>query len=554
VDLTDTHNEYFIAKEIDKADKVKKILGGFKCVHIHDWIACEHVHLLTLTYVEFMTELQASYLPSDWEELVRTQILGMQMKSNMKFWDWCQEMRATNIILCGMTSHLSDEALRNQLEASLEPSLCSYVFHEKINKKTVLKEWILAVKEADEKLQDECKCSQNVFNKETAAHNAKQPALLNYSHEGNSSKPINVSSATACKKCAKLGDDEHKLLQLHNRCFKCCRFNQSHRAADCPNGFPDGNMYKKIMPTRDVAGNPPKPAAIASSSGGLSKGKAVTSITPAEGETTSDKEGDFVTAVFPLAVLGNRSFSEEDISPPLCSKHFIAKFKVYGPRLDFALMYAALIDNGAHIVLICPEVVEELGLERHLLPVPEPVDVVITDGRKKAKKLLSHYVKLSVTSMDNAWTSKTVHALIAPGLCMPLILRLPFLIHNDIVTDHVAHSCIDKKTSYNLLHPSKIVPPRPPPMRITAKIKETKAGKRLILKELTSFCHKRVEEGKLVFEDVKDVDMVGAVRDAIENIALKERLKDLEVEIKKDFCEVFEEIPHVKDLPTDYMA
>jgi len=463
-------------------------------------------------------------------------------------------MRATNIILRGTTSHLSDEALRNQLEASLEPSLRSYVFHEKINKKTVLKEWILAVKEADEKLRDERKRSRDVFNEETAARNAKRPALSNYSRGGNSSKPINVSSATACKKCAKLGDDERKLLQLHNGCFKCRRFNQSHGAADCPNGFPDGNTYKKITPTRDAAGNPPKPVPIASSSGGSSKGKAVASITPAEGETTSDEEGDFVTAVFPSAVLGNGSFSEEDVSPPLRSKHFIAKFKVYGPHLDFALTYAALIDNGAHVVLIRPEVVEELGLERHLLPVPEPVDVAITDGKKKAKKLLSHYVKLSVTSTDNAWTSKTVHALIAPGLCMPLILGLPFLIHNDIVTDHAARSCIDKKTDYNLLHPSKIVPPRPPPMRITAKIKETKAAKKLILKELTSVCRKRAEEGKLVFEDVKDVDLVGAVRGAIENIALKERLKDLEVEIKKDFREVFEEIPHVKDLPTDYMA
>jgi len=153
--------------------------------------------------------------------------------------------------------------------------------------------------------------------------------------------------------------------------------------------------------------------------------------------------------------------------------------------------------------------------------------------------------------MDNAWTSRTVHALIAPGLCMPLILGLPFLIHNDIVTDHAARSCIDKKTGYNLLHPQKIVPPRPPPMRIAAKIKETKAAKKLVLKELTSVCRKRAEEGKLVFEEIKDVDMVGAIRDTIENIALKERLKDLEVEIKKDFHEVFEEIPHVKDLPTN---
>lgn len=79
-------------------------------------------------------------------------------------------------------------------------------------------------------------------------------------------------------------------------------------------------------------------------------------------------------------------------------------------------------------MLIRPEVVDELGLKRYLLPVPEPVDVAITDGKKKKKKLLSEYVKLSVTSVDNAWTSKTVHALIAPGLCMPVILGLPFLI------------------------------------------------------------------------------------------------------------------------------
>jgi len=154
----------------------------------------------------------------------------------------------------------------------------------------------------------------------------------------------------------------------------------------------EGSIYrcKKITATHDTAGNAPKSVTIPSSSGSSSKGKAVMSITPADGEATSDEEGDFVTAVFPSAVLGNGSFSEEDVSPPLRSKHFIAKFKVYGPRLDFALTYAALIDNGAHVVLIRPEVVEELGLERHLLPVPEPVDVAITDGKKKTKKLLSH--------------------------------------------------------------------------------------------------------------------------------------------------------------------
>lgn len=128
IDLEDAHNEYFIAKDIVDADKVKKILGGFKCVHIRNWIASERARILLLPYADFMKELRANYLPPDWEETVRAQILGMKMGKSDKFWDWCQEMRAINIILRGTPSHLSDIALRNQLEAALEPSLLNYCF------------------------------------------------------------------------------------------------------------------------------------------------------------------------------------------------------------------------------------------------------------------------------------------------------------------------------------------------------------------------------------------------------------------------------------------
>jgi len=549
VDLVNAHNEYFIAKDIDEADKVKKVLGGFKCVHVRDWISCDRARLLMLSYNDFMTEVRANYLPSDWEEMVRTQILGMQMKKGAKFWDWCQEMRAINIILRGTDSHLSDFALRNQLEANLEPSLRSYVFREKINKTTVLKDWILAVKDADEKLKDDRKRNREIFAEEAASRNAKRPALTDNSRGGNAAKPVSGSSDPTCKKCSKLTDDERRLLERFNGCFKCRRYNQSHGAANCPHGFPDGNTYQTLTPTRDAAGNAPKSAA---SSGSKAKGKSVAYVAPAE-QSSSDEE-DVIAAVMPTAVLGNGSFSEDDVSPPLRAKHFVVKFKIYGPRLDFALTFSTLVDNGAHIVLIRPDVVDELGLTRHLLEEPELVDVAIDDGQKKTKKALTEYVKLSVTSVDNAWTSRTVHALIAPGLCMPVILGLPFLIHNHIVTDHAARSCIDKKTGYNLLHPATIKPPRPPPLKAKEQIKRTKTAKKLVLEELAAVCQTRKEKGKLVFENVQDVDVVGAIRDAIENIALKERLKDLEVEVKQEFRVLFEEIPHYDDLPVDYVA
>jgi hypothetical protein len=62
IDLEDAHNEYFIAKEINETDKVKKILGGFKCMHIRNWIASEREVLIALKYSDFMSQLRANYL------------------------------------------------------------------------------------------------------------------------------------------------------------------------------------------------------------------------------------------------------------------------------------------------------------------------------------------------------------------------------------------------------------------------------------------------------------------------------------------------------------
>jgi len=337
---------------------------------------------------------------------------------------------------------------------------------------------------------------------------------------------------------------------MHNGCFKCRRFDQSHSVHNCPHGFPDARGYRKVTTTCDCAGNAPKKLVNKATNAG--KGKAVAAVTNNEVAEESDDE-DFVSAVMPSAVLGNGSFSEGDVSPPLRSKHFITKFKVPATHLDFPLTYASLVDNGAHFVLIRPEVADELHLKRYPLKTPETVSVAIEDGKKKKEMTLYYYVKFAVTSLDGAWTSKTIYAIVAPGLCMPIILGLPFLIHNDIVTDHAARSCIDKKTGYNILHP--VITP-PPTKRKCAKeqIKFMKAAKKLALTELTEVCRKRMAEKKLTFEEVKDVDIVAAIRDAIENIALTEQLKVLEEDIKKDFRPVFEPIPHVDDLPKDYYA
>ena len=197
VDLVNAHEEYFIAKDIVDADKVKKILGGFKDIHIRDWIASDHDHLLALTYKEFISKPHTNYLPTDWEDNVHTQILTMKMDKNMKFWDWCQEIWALNIVLQEMASHFSEASLHNQLEAALKLSLHLYCVHEKLGKITVLKDWITAVKEADEKLKDDHKRSREIFREESALCAAKHPALANHSRFANSNSKALLSTGPA---------------------------------------------------------------------------------------------------------------------------------------------------------------------------------------------------------------------------------------------------------------------------------------------------------------------------------------------------------------------
>ena len=81
-------------------------------------------------------------------------------------------------------------------------------------------------------------------------------------------------------------------------------------------------------------------------------------------------------------------------------------------------------------------------------------------NRQKVEEHFSEYVKIKLHDPSSYWSSKSVCAIIAPSLCAPMILGLPFLVHNDIVVDASMRTVIDKKCNFYLLHP---VPPQPPP-------------------------------------------------------------------------------------------
>jgi hypothetical protein len=137
---------------------------------------------------------------------------------------------------------------------------------------------------------------------------------------------------------------------------------------------------------------------------------------------------------------------------------------------------------------------------------------------------------------------------------LPLILGLSFLIKNNIVIDHTDRTAVDKVSSYDLLNPPIMKPPHPPPSKLHENIKQTKRIKKRVLSELLTLCNDRIKNGTLLFEDVKEVDCIGAVRNAIEKLSAEERLIKLGIKVKSDFPDIFEPIPHADLLPSNYLT
>lgn len=103
----------------------------------------------------------------------------------------------------------------------------------------------------------------------------------------------------------------------------------------------------------------------------------------------------------------------------------------------------------------------------------------------------------------------------APNLCAPVILGLPFLTVNNIVTDHTARTCIDKVQSYDLLNPKPRTLPKPKPHHcLCAQLQQMCLDHKLMIDELKFVLQSQLH--LLNFDYVKPVDVAAAISAHIE--------------------------------------
>ncbi|KAF9568677.1 hypothetical protein CPC08DRAFT_605382, partial [Agrocybe pediades] len=514
--LSNAHREYFSVKAIEAASRVRMILGGFLDEHIKEWINNDRDRIEALSYEDFMKELRKLFLPSDWEVVTRNELCNRKMLTADKFYDWAMEIKSMNFLLKDTNSHMSDDQLRRHLETSMDRDLFRYCNREKIHLETKLKEWIENVRLADEHLKEDKKRAREMFDDFSNNGRAKRPALASSSRYANTSRSSSATSSN--DRCPSLTNEERELLVKYHGCFKCRRYNVQHRSSNCPNGYPSGKNYQVLTDSRDAQGNPPRRG------DNQQTAKAVAAVTEEE-EERSDAE-DFVASVMQTAVLGEGSASESEVRSPLKAKHITWDALIDSPALEFPVKLKTLIDNGSHLVLIRPDVVTKLGLTPSPLSEPLSVGVALSNGKKEAVAL-SEFVSFRATSADGRWTSKVVQAILAPNLCSSIIFGLPFLTHNKIVIDHELLTAIPKSSDCDLLHPLK----PPPPKSLFSTLSR-----------------------KCTSDPVQPVDVVAAISEQLKWLACKETCKTQADIVKSDFKDVFGQIPHTSELPTDYYA
>ena len=135
--------------------------------------------------------------------------------------------------------------------------------------------------------------------------------------------------------------------------------------------------------------------------------------------------------------------SEDEVSlGPIIVPNLILHANVWG-KDKFPIAIECMIDNGAQLVLIRPEIVANLGL--HIKKLFKLIHVTLTLNGESINCLLENYVSLQLSSSNNAWSSHPVRALITARLCSDILLGLPWLTHNNIIVDHNACTVIDKK-------------------------------------------------------------------------------------------------------------
>ena len=600
-------SSYFHKCKIANEDKVRNILMSFQDIKIDNWIKNNETTFLAdgFTFEMFTTELRKYFLDPHWESSIVRTIVNSKMSSTESFSTFANRIMLSNNLLIGTPSRLDATALHEKLKMSMSGYLADKLARlrpadkDRITAITVFEDWLREVSELDEEITADLKriadfATEHIAKKQCLDTSSKPTHYSTYPPQQpsrdypptsganaiipRSYAPVpnsfrgGFNNATAGRpgrrfRCPKLLPIEYDLLEKHNGCRKCRRFYVNHQVSNCPNDFPDPEHYVTL--TEEMAHKAMASAAIASTYSSIPP----SSYTPPNTSTPSGyveniptptsnnqhAQVSSVAAILPSSSstpfnLGNGASDTESEPPsvsPITVPHYIWHANVHGSA-DFPTPIDCLLDNGAHLILIRPETVADLGLKIRKLHSTQRATLAINSQHQTFH--LADYVILTLSSLNNAWTSRPVRALIASDLCVNILLGLPFLKHNKIVIDHDCDTAINKDTGFDLLNESAFIQHKKKSYsQLSPKQKRLDILhiRRQVSQELKLRCAEHLEtlERNHYFKPIPEPNYIASLKNTIERLASKQDLRDRESKLKADFDSIFRPIPHIDLLP-----
>jgi hypothetical protein len=481
---------------------------------------------------ELMEQLCTRLLKDGWQHGLQKEILSSKQGS-LRFNDWQNKMGAMNSLLVGTTFHIPTTALRNHLAANMHHDLASECDDNNAHEIVTFQEWVDTVMVLDQRRFREAEKQRRLLEEALKTERARNAKVLTgpSAHGNRTTTTNNTSVTTSTPSIPKLTAADRTLLNEHEGCYKCRNFYVSHRGAKCPNGFPEASTYKPLTVADALAAKKKRKPVVAAV-------VAAPEVVAAMGMTS--------------CVIGDGTDSESYVQHV---PHIYWDCLVDSPPLESPVAVQALIDCACTTVMIKPEFADSLGLTRVPLHKPMEVTLAMDSGEAERTFKLVESVSIKLYSVDSSWASKTVCAVVAPGLCTSIILGQSFLATNSIVIDFKERTVINKRSGYDLLNPP---PPAAPPKCTPSRRNLPKRGtiiqqRSALMKELKSSALPFLQSicDRVSPSLTPPEKFLAAVRIRVEQLASVAAMKTLDAEFKERFADRFAELPHVDDLPTD---
>ncbi|KAJ3883975.1 hypothetical protein GG344DRAFT_23836, partial [Lentinula edodes] len=360
---------------------------------VSNWIDQNRDDFEKLGFNEFFTVLRERVLEHDWQDSTFRKMPAVRMPEDLRtsVSDLAVQLLVLNNLLKGTPRFQSEESLKIMLIDATDPGLRE-AYNKEIEDHAANLTHGIHSKDFDTftrafQVLDNSRHRQLDMARQMAEHMIRSRPASRANTPLTSSSAANVQnrrggnpggSSGLGGRLPPLTTNERRLLSNNEGCFKCRSFFVKCRTSSNEHEFPlpVGNNYKELTSAdvdtaRKLRGPTPE-------SNKKPRTNAIATISAVD-----EDDDDVVASIMPSAVLGNGTDSKEEVSAPFRVSHLRWKCHVSGPKSVFPVLVNSLIDNGAHLALIHPDLVDRLGLPRRLLKHPEPVSAAFQPEHKQ---------------------------------------------------------------------------------------------------------------------------------------------------------------------------